>query len=278
MTIVADLPIDVDYPIIAVADLHGQRRELERLVDRLIALPEWPACAIVFLGDFVDRGPDVRGTIDLVLELLRRPAGGSATMGNHDLALVRAARLDGGEASKFWLEHYRNRYDYHTTFRSYLGETGATWEEDWERDLEALRRAMPDEHRHFLASLPWIVEAPRHIFVHCGLSPELTADPEEQVRALRAKCWDRERLGPRRGTNTAEFWSNDYPVWLGADRNLSSSPLPHPRKVQVTGHEKVYRPDANAIRIRLDTSGGFGTPTACLLASPVAPPVFLRDW
>lgn len=50
------------------------------------------------LGDFVDRGEDVPGALDLVFSFLDRPAGGSAVLGYLDLALVRAARLDDGPA------------------------------------------------------------------------------------------------------------------------------------------------------------------------------------
>ena len=81
-------------------------------------------------------------------------------MGNHDLALVRAARLDGGPVSPYWVERYRTRYDHHETFEGYLGRAAMTWAGAWEEDLEALREAMPEEHREFLASLPWVVEAP----------------------------------------------------------------------------------------------------------------------
>jgi serine/threonine protein phosphatase 1 len=272
---VIDLPTTLKYPVIAIGDLHGLRDELERLVERLEILPEWPESALVFLGDFVDRGPDVRGTIDLVLELLRRPAGGSAVMGNHDLALVRAARLDGGPCSPYWTERYRSRYDHDETFKSYLRRTAKTWGEDWETDLDALREAMPDEHKVFLGSLPWVVEAPGHSFVHCGLSPELQAGPEEQVKALRSKRWDRLSLRPVAGTPSDKLWKDEYPVWLGADRDLSTSPLPYPGKVQVTGHDRVPEPDVNDIRIRLDTSGGSGKLTACLLRSADAKPVFV---
>jgi serine/threonine protein phosphatase 1 len=66
-------------------------------------------------------------------------------------------------------------------------------------------------------------------------------------------------------------------VWLGADRSLSESPLPYPNQVQVTGHVRVRKPEANAVRIRLDTSGGFGTLTACLLRSADAQPVFVSS-
>lgn len=267
----------LNYPIVAIGDLHGQSRELDRLVARLKALDEWPACALVFLGDFVDRGPDVAGTIDRAFDLLRRPEGGSAVMGNHDLALVRAARLDGGPPSPYWMGRYRSDYDCHPTFEGYLGRAAMTWGNAWAKDLDALRAAMPEHHRHFLASLLWVVEAPGHLFLHCGLSPELAASPREQVEALHARRWDRSSMRTVPGTGTDRLWEPEYPVWLGADRSLAESPLPYPGKVQVTGHVRVRKPDASSVRIRLDTSGGAGELTACLLRSAEAEPVFVRS-
>ncbi len=98
---VTTLPTNLDYPIIAIADLHGQLEQLERLVTRLELISDWDDCAFVFLGDYVDRGEDVPGTIDMVLKLLNRRPGGSAVLGNHDLALVRATRLDHGPPSPY---------------------------------------------------------------------------------------------------------------------------------------------------------------------------------
>ncbi len=273
-----DIATGLTYPIVAIGDLHGQRAELERLVRRLEPLPEWPDCSVVFLGDYVDRGSNVRGTIDLVLELLDRSAGGAAIMGNHDLALVRAAGLDGDPPSPFWQERYRDAYDgYHETFESYLGRGPVTHGDSWRRDLDALRKTMPEGHRVFLSSLPWMAEAAAHLFLHNGLSTELEASAEEQVEALRAKRWDRASLRPIAGTNTDRLWRPEYPVWLGADRGLSPSPLPHPGKVQVTGHVRVERPEADAVRIRLDTAGGIGRLTACLLRSACDEPTFFAS-
>jgi serine/threonine protein phosphatase 1 len=270
------LPTTLDYPIVAIADLHGQREELGRILARLEALDEWPECAVVFLGDFVDRGPDVHGTIDLVLRILGRPPSGSAVMGNHDQALVRAARLDDGPHSAYWTDRYRTVYEADATFEAYLGRPHVRREgKPWHDDLEALREAVPQEHRDFLALLPWVVEAPGHLFLHCGLSRELEASPEEQVEALRERRWDRTLVRPVAGTFTERLWEREYPVWLGADRSLSRSPLPYPGKVQVTGHQRVSEPDVNPVRIRLDTSGGRGELTACLLRSADAAPVFI---
>src|ERR1700733_978593 len=75
------LPTNLDYPIIAIADLHGQLEQLERLVARLEMTSEWDDCALVFLGDYVDRGEDVPGTIDIVLEVRSQGREGQPSAG-----------------------------------------------------------------------------------------------------------------------------------------------------------------------------------------------------
>ena len=42
------LPPSLNYPIIAIADLHGQLDQLKRLVTRLKMVSEWNDCALVF--------------------------------------------------------------------------------------------------------------------------------------------------------------------------------------------------------------------------------------
>jgi serine/threonine protein phosphatase 1 len=182
-------PVELDYPIVAITDVHGQRLFLERLLRRLEDRPEWPDCSVVFVGDYVDRGPDVHGTIEVIRELTRwHPSPVTAVMGNHDLALVRAARLDDGAASDYWIERYLESYDHDATFRPYLHRMPRHLA--WEEDLLALRDAMPAAHRRFLSTLPWLVEASGHLFLHCGLSPELEQPADEQLEALRARRWD----------------------------------------------------------------------------------------
>jgi serine/threonine protein phosphatase 1 len=156
------LPTNLDYPIIAIGDLHGQLEQLERLVTRLENISEWDDCALVFLGDYVDQGEDVPGTIDFVLKLLNRRPGGSAVLGNHDLALVRATRLDDGPPSPYWVESYLHRYDHEETFLGYLGRLPNHGGCQWESDLAELNR----EHwfhagsLHSLLSL-WFVASQR---------------------------------------------------------------------------------------------------------------------
>ncbi len=270
-------PKNLDYPIIAIADLHGQLEQLKRLVTRLEKIAEWDDCALVFLGDYVDRSEDIPGTIDMVLELLSRRPRGSAVLGNHDLALVRAARLDDGPPSPYWIEHYLHSYDHEQTFLGYLRRTPNHDGCQWERELEELKGAMPAEHRAFLVSLPWVVESPGHLFLHCGLSFELRASATEQLATLHRRQWNRSVMKPLLGSGTDQKWQPEYPVWIGAHKDLSELPLRFPGKVQVTGHVRVSDPDVNPVRIRLDTSGGVGYLTACLLRSADAEPEFISS-
>ena len=53
----------------AVGDIHGQRELLEQL---LASLPLLPDDRLVFVGDYVDRGPDPKGVVDLLIELADR--------------------------------------------------------------------------------------------------------------------------------------------------------------------------------------------------------------
>ena len=122
-----------------------------------------------------------------------------------------------------------------------------------------------------------MVDSPGHLFLHCGLSNELNATALEQLTALQRREWKRSVVRPRQGSATDRLWQPEYPVWIGADKGLSKSPLPFPGKVQVTGHVTVPNPDVNPVRIRLDTSGGFGELVACVLRAADAGPEFVSS-
>ncbi|MGB4777601.1 polynucleotide kinase-phosphatase [Microbacterium sp.] len=90
-------------PFDVIGDVHGCRSELESLLDRLgyeLARDEHGRTIdarhpegrrVVFVGDLVDRGPDVVGVLRLAMGMV---ASGSALAvpGNHEAKLVRALR------------------------------------------------------------------------------------------------------------------------------------------------------------------------------------------
>src|SRR5215469_4358574 len=79
--------------IVAVGDIHGRldlaSAALEVMQERLTGR----AYRLVFLGDYVDRGPDSRGVVELMMRLQERD-GAVCLKGNHEDLMVRA--LSGG--------------------------------------------------------------------------------------------------------------------------------------------------------------------------------------
>lgn len=82
-------------PFDIVGDIHGCRAELEALLGRLgydLETDRHPdGRKVVFLGDLVDRGPDIPGVLRRVMKMV---ASGSALCvpGNHEMKLLRKLR------------------------------------------------------------------------------------------------------------------------------------------------------------------------------------------
>ncbi len=82
-------------PFDVVGDIHGCRSELDALLERLGYDPgsrrHPEGRKVVFLGDLVDRGPDIPGVLRIVMHMV---ASGSALCvpGNHEMKLLRKLR------------------------------------------------------------------------------------------------------------------------------------------------------------------------------------------
>ncbi len=146
----------------AIGDLHGRRRQLRAL---LSVIPRDPvADTVVLLGDLVDRGEEIPGTVDEVIALKREcPERVVCLRGNHEQMLLDF--IDEGAA--IWLHAAVGS---HATINQYTGE--------WfrirnERDFLEMRRrfseSVPEEHVEFFRSLPLFHEDDFALYVHAGL-------------------------------------------------------------------------------------------------------------
>ena len=73
---------------LAIGDIHGCLTALDALLKCLDLRPD---DALIFLGDYIDRGPDSRGVIERLLELSARD-NAVFLRGNHDLWMERASQ------------------------------------------------------------------------------------------------------------------------------------------------------------------------------------------
>ena len=159
--------------IFAVGDIHGCLDRLVRLVERLPFDPDKDT--LVFLGDYINRGPDSRGVLDFLLDLEKRCAHTIFLLGNHERALLRYART--GSPDELVL---LRAMGVDATLSSYGDKTP--------RALLDLA-FMPASHRDFIEKLrPYWLDGD-FLFVHAGLSPdkrveECSLDELTEVREI----------------------------------------------------------------------------------------------
>ncbi len=174
--------------IFAVGDIHGRLDLLTDLMARLEKEAQGGAdnatSTIVFLGDYVDRGPDSRGVVDFLLRLADAPLSTVFLKGNHEAALLDF--LHDPEDWVAWLE-----WGGIETMQSYGVRVGLA---DEPRDLAArFAAALPDDHLAFFKTLRHSHMAGDYFFAHAGVKPGAPLDaqlPEDLfwIRAAFHNC------------------------------------------------------------------------------------------
>lgn len=233
----SQLPVKISGPVAVIGDVHGQVDKLESVIEQLQARPDFRKRAIVFMGDFVDRGPDPRGAIDIVLDLQRHHPCVTSVAGNHEFAMCSALGWIPSPESAHWPERWVSHYDAETTFASYEASFG---------ELDDLNAKIPASHRDFLKNLPWCVEHPQYLFVHAGLDP---ARPFSlQIQVLRQRDFTLHR-----------------PDWLCSKELVFRDPPADCGKAVVSGHVRVPKVEIRPKRVLVDTTGGSGGELSCVL-------------
>jgi serine/threonine protein phosphatase 1 len=146
----------MDHKIFAIGDIHGCAARLKLLLSRLPFDPGRDT--LVFLGDYLDRGPGAREVLDQLCRLKDDGVHIVPLMGNHEYLL-----LEYHQTGDRTLLPYLRRLGLEKTLESYGGASL--------HQLGSLQ-FMPAEHRELLASLLPYWETPDYIFVHAGLRPD----------------------------------------------------------------------------------------------------------
>lgn len=154
--------------LIAIGDIHGCAETLNVLLGTLD--PDGDD-RIVFVGDYVDRGPDSRRVIDIVLEL-RQSVPCVFLRGNHE-----ALMLD---------------YLDHRVFEPWRANGGLDTLESYVDDER--NTVIPDEHERFLRETRLYHEEDDYCFVHAGLRPEYSVAKNLERNDEGVFLWERSHL------------------------------------------------------------------------------------
>lgn len=133
--------------IYVIGDIHGCLEPLMKLMDQVKLTQE---DRLIFIGDYIDRGPDPKGVIDYLLTLK-----GNMTFlkGNHEQMFL--DYLDGKDKLLFLMNGGN------ATLRSYGGPSN-----------------VPEAHLKFLKGLRLYEETDEYLFVHAGLRPGIPLEQQ----------------------------------------------------------------------------------------------------
>ncbi|MCW5771168.1 MAG: serine/threonine protein phosphatase [Rhodospirillaceae bacterium] len=221
--------------VYAVGDVHGRIDLLRALEAQIVAdaasRAERCRNLLVYLGDYVDRGPNSKRVVDTLVD---RPLPGFERfhlMGNHEAFLIEF--LNDLEAGPGWF--FNGGLATLASYGVKIGKNDELSYETLRRVQEEFRRKLPQSHLDFYTNLDFSRVEGDFFFVHAGIRPGVPLDNQTDEDML----WIRE-----------EF--------LGCDDDFG--------KVVVHGHTISWEPEVKCNRIGIDT-GAFasGVLTALVL-------------
>jgi serine/threonine protein phosphatase 1 len=208
----------------AVGDIHGRSDLLAALLREIEADAEASEAekrTLIFLGDYVDRGPDVRGVVEMLIAGLPQGFEAHFLKGNHEVLLLDF--LDDPSSLHAWVLN-----DGDITMGSYGVEVDALYRararpEEWR---DAFAAALPDAHLRFFRELELSVARGDYLFVHAGIKPgvPLAAQTEDDLVWIRKPFLD---------------WNDPF------------------EKFVVHGHTPAHEPVTRTNRICIDTGACF---------------------
>ena len=208
--------------IYAIGDLHGRadllRRMMEIIEEDRARQTVDPTPALIFLGDYVDRGGESRQVLSDVVKL---QADSSfeviALRGNHDQFVLDF--LERPQLGRSWIN-----YGGADTLRAFGVRPPAITDEDgWVRAADELAAAMPSEHLAFLKNTRHFATFGDYIFVHAGIRPNVALEAQDPSDLISIR---------------AAFLSSEYAA---------------PGRVVVFGHTPFEQPLVNHDKIGIDT-------------------------
>jgi serine/threonine protein phosphatase 1 len=219
--------------VYAIGDIHGRPDLLAEMHGQIARHAQTVSQArkvVVYLGDFVDRGPGSREVIDL---LVAGPPGGLEPVylkGNHEDAMLRFLEDTSGGSSWFGYGGLATLASYGIDFDAMPPGPGS----GMKRAQAGLRKSLPPAHREFLERLDLSHTEGGYFFAHAGVRPGVPLDeqcPEDLM------------------------WIRD--AFLASRRDFGA--------VVVHGHSIRRQPEFRANRIGIDTGAVFTGVLTCLV-------------
>ena len=220
-----------------VGDIHGRCAQLQGLLEMLPR--EQSTDTLVFLGDLIDRGPDVPGVVEHVLNLCREdPEKGNLP--------ARESRTDAAGFSRrrqHDLDGNRDRWRSHVRAVHRERLSACAQKADFDQARKLISEKIPAQQIDFLRQLPLYHEDDHALYVHAGLE---------------------DGKHPRESSPHALLWTRDedfYKSYYGKPCVFGHTPTPFLPWRGRLGRHGIYVFNS---AIGIDTGYNLQSPLTCL--------------
>lgn len=206
----------------AIGDIHGEYDKLIKLISK--AKIDFNTDKLIFLGDYIDRGPKSKEVLEYLIELQQC---------EYDIVFLR------GNHEQMLLDHLNNKP--HVT-EIWLYNGGYATKNSY-KDKDNNGNYIPIEHVRFINDLPYYYEYGNYYFVHAGFQPGYNPEncPKQQMLWIRDEFiysdydWGKKVVFGHTPQNEPLFMDNKIGIDTGAtfNRMLTAIELPSEKVVQV---------------------------------------------
>ncbi|MCL4677261.1 MAG: metallophosphoesterase [Alphaproteobacteria bacterium] len=161
------------FRVYAIGDVHGHLETLERMhdeIERDMRFAHDLTAHIVYLGDYIDRGPHSAHILERLIELKAREDGvyRSFLLGNHEHYMIRFMNEPDLAETMEWLQWggIETIQSYGYGFKTY-----PPVRDDLEEARDFLNSHVPESHWNFLINMPMALEIGGYFFAHAGVNP-----------------------------------------------------------------------------------------------------------
>jgi serine/threonine protein phosphatase 1 len=181
--------VDLTVATFVIGDIHGHLAALKDLLTQFESdLSD--VDTVVFLGDYIDRGPDSRGCIDRILELTAAtPATVVGLLGNHEEWFLRTHTDHARHSWLIGMEAFETIESYSSeaaaVLRAAAADAGSRlYLDPVELPYEVFFDAMPAAHVAFFENLQTWYRTPDAVCTHGGCDPDRGPIEDQDAQSL----------------------------------------------------------------------------------------------
>ena len=232
-----ELSIETFSQVFAVGDIHGCRELLQKIHNKILATSKdiEGQKLLIYLGDYIDRGPDIKETIETLIDFQPDNFKRVFLLGNHEQMLLEF--ISGSENSPYiWLGNggLETFKSYGIDLSKYIDNSKMELYHD-KKIRKKLLESIPPSHKDFFDQLQLSYEWENYFFVHAGIDPGLPLDQQDKETML----------------------------WTRSKRFFDPKMTYH--KIIVHGHTPVDKIEQFSCRINLDTGAFYSMNLSSLM-------------